>query len=154
MALEIERKFLVKGDFTPFIKKKVSIIQAYLCISEDRTIRVRIKDEEAFLTIKGASDKNGFSRHEFEYPISVSDAWELVKMSPFPVIEKERCYVPAGEYTFEIDIFHGVNEGLVLAELELPSENASYERPEWLGEEVTGNPRYYNAIMAQSANHS
>jgi CYTH domain-containing protein len=153
MYLEIERKFLVKGDFKPFVTRTVRIVQAYLCVSEQRTVRVRIKGARAFLTIKGASDANGFSRQEFEYEIPVADAEELLHLSPCPVIEKERHLVPYGNHTFEVDVFHGINEGLILAELELQSEHEAYERPEWLGEEVTGDKRYYNAFMAaQSAN--
>ncbi len=152
MALEIERKFLVKGDFTPFITHAVHIVQAYLCISEDRTIRVRIKGEKAFLTVKGAADNNGFSRLEFEYPIPVSDAREMIRMSPFPVIDKVRNYVPCAGHVFEVDVFSGLNEGLILAELELQDEKEEYVKPDWLGEEVTGNPEYYNAFMVQSAN--
>jgi CYTH domain-containing protein len=155
MALEIERKFLVKGDFKPFIAHTIRIVQGYLCISEQRTIRIRIKDNKAFLTIKGASNTNGFSRHEFEYEIPVEDAKELLQMSPYPIIEKERNLIPSKTHTFEVDVFHGVYEGLILAELELQSENETYEKPEWLGKEVTGNKQYYNAFMvAESANHS
>lgn len=154
MSLEIERKFLVKGDFKPHVTKSVRIAQAYLCVSKERTIRVRIKGKEAFLTIKGASDSNGFARQEFEYPVPVGDAREMMALSPFPMIEKERCYVPFGKHTYEVDIFHGVNEGFVLAELELESESESFERPDWLGEEVTGDLRYYNAFMAQTSSRS
>ncbi len=154
MAIEIERKFLVKGDFRPFVTHSAHIAQAYLCISEERTVRVRIKNDKAYLTIKGGSNSNGFSRREFEYEIPANDARELLKMSPFPIIEKERCYVPAGKHTFEIDIFTGINEGLILAELELESENEPFEKPDWLGEEVTGDKHYYNAFMAQTSNHS
>lgn len=153
MALEIERKFLVKGDFKPFITHTIRIVQGYLCISEQRTIRIRIKDNKAFLTIKGASNANGFSRHEFEYEIPVEDAKELLQMSPYPIIEKERNLIPSKTHIFEVDVFHGVYEGLILAELELQSEDEIYEKPEWLGEEVTGNKQYYNAFMvAESAN--
>ncbi|MDR2683004.1 MAG: CYTH domain-containing protein [Dysgonamonadaceae bacterium] len=155
MSLEIERKFLVKGDFKPFVACTVNIVQAYLCVSEQMTVRVRIKGDKAFVTIKGASDANGFSRHEFEYGIPVTDAEELLQMSPYPAIEKERHLVPCKNHIFEIDVFHGINEGVVLAELELQSENEAYEKPAWLGEEVTGDKRYYNAFMAvQSASRS
>lgn len=154
MALEIERKFLVVGDFLPFVTRKVQIAQAYLCVSKERTIRVRVKGEEAFLTIKGASNANGFSRLEFEYPVPVEDARQMIRLSPFPIIEKERCYVPVGQHVYEVDIFHGEKEGLVLAELELESETETFEKPDWLGQEVTGDERYYNAFMAQSSGRS
>jgi CYTH domain-containing protein len=154
VSLEIERKFLVKGDFKPFVIGAVKIVQAYLCVSEQRTIRIRIKGDKAFLTVKGASDANGFSRQEFEYEIPVADAEALLQMSPYLAIEKERNLVPWKNHVFEVDVFHGSNEGLILAELELQSEDEAYEKPEWLGEEVTGNRRYYNAFMAaQSTDH-
>lgn len=154
MALEIERKFLIKGDFRPYVTHSVRIAQAYLCVSKKSTIRIRIKGEEAFLTVKGASNAHGFARHEFEYAIPLADAQEMMRLSPFPAIEKERCYVPCGKHTYEVDVFHGEREGLVLAELELESEQEAFERPDWLGEEVTGDIRYYNAFMAQTASHS
>ena len=154
MALEIERKFLVKGDFSPFATHSVCIAQAYLCVSKERTIRIRIKGQEAFLTIKGAADANGFSRLEFEYPVPVEDAREMMSLSPYPAIEKERHYVPCGKHTYEVDVFTGVNAGLVLAELELESEQEPFEKPDWVGEEVTGDEHYYNAFMAQTSNRS
>ena len=154
MALEIERKFLVSGDFRPFATHSTYIAQAYLCVSVERTIRVRIKGQGAFITIKGASDANGFSRLEFEYAIPLEDAREMMSLSPFPVIQKERFYVPYGKHTYEVDVFHGQNEGLILAELELEHETESFEKPAWLGKEVTGDKRYYNAFMAQTSSHS
>ncbi len=147
MSIEIERKFLVKGDFLPFVKRKEKIVQAYLCASEERTVRIRIKGEAAFITIKGPSNKNGFSRCEFEYPVPVADAEEMLSLCYAGFIEKERHYVESGKHTFEVDVFHGANEGLILAELELESETEPYEKPDWLGEEVTGDERYYNAYL-------
>jgi CYTH domain-containing protein len=149
--IEIERKFLVKGDFLPFVDKKTSIVQGYLCGSKKRTVRVRIKDDSAFITIKGPSNENGFARAEYEYPIPVSDAVEIMKLSD-SIIEKERYYIPVKDgHTFEVDVFHGAHEGLIIAELELQSEDEVFEKPDWLGEEVTGDERYYNAYLAKHA---
>jgi len=145
--IEIERKFLVKGDFYPYAIKKVQITQGYLCASFERTVRVRLKDESAFITIKGPSGKNGFSRAEFEYAIPYADAVEIMKLC-WSTIEKERYYVPVGKHTFEVDVFHGAHEGLVIAELELPSENESFDHPDWLGKEVTGDKQYYNSYLS------
>ena len=148
MSIEIERKFLVKGDFLSSVKRKEKIIQAYLCASPGKAVRVRIKGEKAYFTIKGPSNSKGFSHAEFEYEIPVSDAEEILKLCDSGFIEKERHYVEFGGHTFEVDVFHGVNEGLILAELELESEKEPYEKPDWLGEEVTGDERYYNAYLA------
>jgi CYTH domain-containing protein len=146
--MEIERKFLVKGDFYPFVTKKERIVQAYLLATVERTVRVRIKGSEAFISIKGAAGKNGFSRLEFEYPIPMPDAEALMGLAQPGLIEKERHYVPYKAHLFEIDVFHGDKEGLVVAELELQSENEAFEKPDWLGEEVTFDRRYYNAYLA------
>lgn len=146
--IEIERKFLVKGDFLPFVIKKERIVQAYLCSSKERTVRVRIKGDSAYLTIKGETNENGFSRLECEYPIPVLDAEELLKIALPGLIEKERHYIPFGKHLFEVDVFHGKHEGLIIAEVELQSETESVEKPDWLGEEVTGQAKYYNAYLA------
>jgi len=151
--IEIERKFLLKGDFYPFATKKARIIQGYLCASLGRTVRVRIKDESAFITIKGPSGKTGFSRSEFEYAIPYPDAVEIMKLCR-STIEKERYYVPLGKHTFEVDVFHGTHEGLIIAELELSAENEPFDRPEWLGEEVTGDVRYYNSYLSSHPIHN
>ena len=151
---EIERKFLVKGDFYPYISKTVGIKQGYLCIAKGRTVRVRIKDDSGFITIKSPANTNGFSRLEFEYPVPLADAEAMLKLCPPIVIDKERHYVPVGNHTFEVDVFHGVHEGLVIAELELGSEEEAFVRPDWLGEEVTANKRYYNAYLSIPSNHS
>ncbi len=146
--IEIERKFLVKDDFSPYVTGTDRIVQAYLIAEEKRTVRIRIKGEKAFLTIKGAANKNGFSRIEFEYPIPVTDAEEMLKLAQPGCIEKERHYIPYKGHLFEVDVFHGKYEGLVIAELELQSEEEEFEKPDWLGEEVTGDERYYNAYLA------
>ncbi len=148
MGIEIERKFLVKGDFSSDVKRTERIVQAYLCSSPERTVRVRIKGDQGFLTIKGASDKNGFARSEFEYPIPAGDAEEILRLCPSGRIDKIRHYIDYKGHTFEVDVFSGKHEGLTLAELELSAEDEQYEKPGWLGEEVTGDLRYYNAIMA------
>jgi CYTH domain-containing protein len=150
--IEIERKFLVKGDFHSFAVKKSVIVQGYLCASVERSVRVRIKDDRAWLTVKGPANENGFSHAEFEYPIPLNDAGEMMQLGE-SVIEKDRYYVPVGKHTYEVDVFHGVYEGLVVAELELQSESEPFDKPEWLGEEVTGDERYYNAYLASNYNH-
>ncbi|MCL1937581.1 MAG: CYTH domain-containing protein [Candidatus Azobacteroides sp.] len=152
MSIEIERKFLVKGDFSSCVVKKEKIVQAYLAASRERTVRIRTKGDKAFLTIKGAANTNGFSHLEFEYPIPLQDAQEILKLAQTGWIEKERNYVPFENHLFEVDIFHGAHEGLILAELELSSENEVFEKPDWLGEEVTGEERYYNAWLAGNTN--
>ncbi|MDR1682691.1 MAG: CYTH domain-containing protein [Candidatus Symbiothrix sp.] len=149
MPIEIERKFLVKGDFHPFSSKKERIVQAYLSVDPERTVRIRIKGEKAFITIKGASNAKGFSRLEFEYPVPVSDAEKMLELAIFQIIDKERHYVPFNNHLFEVDVFHGNHEGLVIAELELTTENEAFDRPDWLGEEVTGDERYYNVYLAR-----
>ncbi|MDR0865532.1 MAG: CYTH domain-containing protein [Candidatus Symbiothrix sp.] len=146
--IEIERKFLVKGDFYPQVVKKERIVQAYLVSTLERTVRIRIKGENAFLTIKGAANENGFSRLEFEYPIPLADAQVMLELAQPGFIEKERNYVPFKNHLFEVDVFHGVHEGLIIAELELESEQEEFDKPDWLGEEVTGDERYYNAYLA------
>jgi len=152
MSIEIERKFLVTRDFMPFVSKTEKIAQGYLCASFERTVRVRLKGDSAFITIKGPSNENGFSRAEYEYSIPPADAEEMLKLCE-TIIEKERHYVPVGNHLYEVDVFHGVHEGLVIAELELQSEEEIFERPDWLGEEVTGDKRYYNAYLSQSNKH-
>lgn len=148
MPIEIERKFLVKGDFRPLALRRERIVQAYLVAEPERTVRVRIKGEQAYLTIKGPSNNNGFARAEYEYAIPVADAQSMLELALPSVIDKERYYVPWGGHTFEVDVFHGVHEGLVIAELELEREDEPFERPDWLAEEVTGQKEYYNAYLA------
>jgi CYTH domain-containing protein len=148
MPIEIERKFLVKGDFIPFSTKKERIVQAYLSVDPERTVRIRTKGEKAYITIKGASNANGFSRMEFEYPVPLEDAEKMLELAVSEKIDKERHYIPVENHVFEVDVFHGNHEGLIIAELELSSENEPFNRPNWLGEEVTGNEKYYNAYLA------
>jgi adenylate cyclase len=148
MAKEIERKFLVTGkSWRRRAGRGKSIRQAYLALTEASSVRVRIiGNAKAFLTIK--SSQSGVSRSEFEYPIPVKDAHALMKFRTGRVIEKRRHVVKAGKDCFEVDVFKGDHSGLVIAEIELSTERATFERPEWLGREVTGSRRYYNAHLA------
>lgn len=149
MATEIERKFLVKGDFGKYVTSSQRIVQGYICSQPGRTVRVRIRGEKGFLTIKGASDEKGLSRHEFEYEIPLADGEELLKLCEPGTIDKIRNLIPVGRHTWEVDVFHGDNEGLILAEIELAEENEPFERPEWLGREVSGDRRYYNSMLTK-----
>ena len=149
MATEIERKFLVTGDFSRQVISAQRIVQGYICSQPGRTVRVRIRGEEGFLTIKGASDEKGLSRYEFEQKIPLADAEELLKPCEPGAIDKMRNLVPAGKHTWEIDVFHGENEGLILAEIELASEDEPFERPDWIGQEVSGDRRYYNSMLTK-----
>ena len=151
MATEIERKFLVTGDFSRQVTSAQRIVQGYICSQPGRTVRVRIRGEEGFLTIKGASDEKGLSRYEFEQKIPLADAEELLKLCEPGAIDKMRNLVPAGKHTWEIDVFHGENEGLILAEIELASEDEPFERPDWIGQEVSGDRRYYNSMLTKHA---
>ena len=149
MNREIERKFLVKGDFEKEVTCRKRIVQGYICAEKDRAVRVRIQGEECFLTIKGASDESGLSRYEFEQQITQTDAEELLKLCLPGIIDKVRHWISVGNHIWEVDVFRGDNEGLVLAEIELSSEEETFELPTWAGEEVTGDPRYYNAMLSQ-----
>ena len=149
MAQEIERKFLLRGAFRHLATQATRITQGYLSPVPERTVRVRIRGDKGYLTIKGAGSVSGMSRYEWEQEISLRDAEELLKLCERGVIDKTRYLIPAGRHTFEIDEFHGANEGLVMAEIELDSEDEDFPRPEWLGEEVTGDSRYYNSALAR-----
>ncbi|MEG9327587.1 CYTH domain-containing protein [Salinimicrobium catena] len=148
---EIERKFLVPA-IQPVMEeafRQTRILQGYLNSDPDRTVRVRIKGSEAFLTVKGRSSKSGMSRFEWEKEISVPEAEDLLKICEPGAIEKVRYEVKAGEHVFEVDEFFGANEGLLLAEIELSSEEDTFEEPTWLGKEVTGNKMYYNSYLSK-----
>ncbi|MBO6247855.1 MAG: CYTH domain-containing protein [Bacteroidales bacterium] len=147
MALEIERKFLVKGDFKKEAHKAYHIVQGYISPIPGKSVRVRIRDNEGFLTIKGKRSSSGLSRFEWEKPISLEEATELLNLCDSKVIDKTRHLVKAGDHTFEVDEFHGDNEGLVVAEVELGSEDEAFDRPDWLGEEVSADPRYRNSAL-------
>ncbi len=151
MAQEIERKFLVKGDYKGLVTKETRITQGYLSSVPERTVRVRIKGDKGFLTIKGIGSKSGASRFEWEKEISVEEASTLLEICEPGVIDKSRFIVPEKTgLEFEVDEFYGENEGLTVAEIELPSEDFSFEKPEWLGEEVTGDVRFYNAMLMKN----
>ena len=148
---EIERKFLVKGDFKPFVTKQTKIVQGFLSTVPERTVRVRIKDTQGFLTIKGIGNASGASRYEFEKEISVQEAQDLMAICEPGVIDKTRFIVPADNgLVFEVDEFYGENEGLTVAEIEIPSEDTSFIKPEWLGEEVTGDVKYFNSMLMKN----
>lgn len=147
MAIEIERKFLVDGDFKKEATTCIHIVQGYLSSDPRRTVRVRIYGDKAFLTIKGCSDKEGLARFEWERVIDIQDAGQLLALCEPGVIDKTRHLVSVGEHTYEVDEFHGENEGLLVAEIELVSQDEEFERPQWLGREVTGDKRYYNSML-------
>lgn len=146
-GLEIERKFLVKGDWKPFADSKTHIEQGYFATEPGRTVRVRIRDDKGYLTIKGPSKKDGLARYEFETEISLEDAREMMSLCMPGRVNKDRYLVRSGKHTIEVDEFFGDNEGLVLAEIELENENEPYEKPDFLGKEVTGDYHYYNKYM-------
>jgi len=147
MAQEIERKFLVKGEFKSLAYSQSHIVQGYISSAHGRTVRIRIRDEKGYLTIKGASNISGTSRYEWEKEIPFSEAQELMKLCEPGIIDKTRYLVKSGKHTFEVDEFYGENEGLILAEVELGSEDELYEKPSFIGEEVTGDIRYYNSNL-------
>jgi adenylate cyclase len=149
MATETERKFLVRGDFRHLAVKTISITQAYLLKDPQKTIRLRIADDKAYLTIKTPLTSESITRNEWEYQIPVEDASAIMMICLPGKIVKTRYHIPSGRHIFEVDVFHDKNEGLVIAEIELSSEDEEYPVPDWLGEEVTGNPSYYNSNLVK-----
>lgn len=148
--IEIERKFLVKNNsFKENAFTQNQIAQGYLSSVPERTVRVRIKGEKGFLTIKGASNKAGLSRFEWEKEIPLDEAKNLLQLCEEGVINKTRFEIKSGNHTFEVDEFYDENKDLVIAEIELNSEADTFEKPDWLGEEVTGDVRYYNAYLSK-----
>jgi len=147
MATETERKFLVKGEFRHLSVRKIEMIQMYLTIDPKKTIRLRIADDKACLTVKSRPHLNTITRSEWEFDIPLTDAKEMINICLPGRIVKTRYLVPAGKHTYEIDVFHDKNEGLVVAEIELHFDDEQFEKPDWLGEEVTGLPQYYNANL-------
>jgi adenylate cyclase len=146
MGQEIERKFLLAGDGWRGLTEGIVYRQGYLCASKERSVRIRIAGDKGFLTIKGATI--GAVRSEYEYEIPLDDARSLLnELCPQPQIEKKRYTIPFRSFTWEIDEFFGLNAGLIVAEIELEAEDQIFERPEWIGKEVTGDPRYYNAAL-------
>ncbi|MPM07537.1 Inorganic triphosphatase [bioreactor metagenome] len=151
MAQEIERKFLVKSeDFKKEASKETRITQGYLSSVPERTVRVRIKGNRGFITVKGVGSASGASRFEWEMEIPVNEVEDLLKICEPGVIDKTRYEIKAGKHTFEVDEFYGDNNGLVVAEVELDSESELFVKPDWLGEEVTGDTRYYNSMLMKS----
>lgn len=150
MGKEIERKFLVAGDYKPHVSKSTKIVQGYLSSVPERAVRVRIKGDKGFLTIKGIGSASGASRYEWEREISVKDATDLLELCEPGAIDKTRYIVKSGKHKFEVDEFYGDNEGLTVAEVELESEDEAFEKPEWLGAEVTGEVKYYNAMLMKN----
>ena len=147
MPVEIERKFLVQGDYKSLAVSHSRIRQGYICSSRGRTVRVRLRDDKGYLTIKGPSLNGGLSRYEFEKEISVGEALSLLCLCEPGMVDKIRWLVPVGKHVFEVDEFFGDNEGLVVAEVELAEETEDFERPAFLGMEVTGDRRYYNSSL-------
>ncbi len=148
MALEIERKFLVLDDsYKHEAFSKSHIQQGYICSERGRTVRIRIRNERAYITIKGPSLNGGLSRYEFEQEIPLDDARKLLTLCDPGIIDKTRWLVKSGRHTFEVDEFAGDNEGLTVAEVELASEDEAFEKPAFIGQEVTGDRRYYNSQL-------
>jgi CYTH domain-containing protein len=150
-GMEIERKFLVRGDdYKHRAHKSYRIKQGYISSGNGRTVRVRIRDDQGFLTIKGPSFDGGLSRYEFEKEITLQEAEQLFRLCEPGVIDKTRYLVSSGPHTFEVDEFYGDNEGLVMAEVELSSPDEPYEKPDFIGQEVTGDRRYYNSHLRRN----
>lgn len=148
MAVEIERKFLVLDDsFKHEAFSSSHIVQGYICSERGRTVRIRIRDEKGYITIKGPSVDGGLSRYEFEQEIALDDARQLMKLCDPGIIDKRRYLVRAGKQTFEVDEFYGDNEGLVMAEVELSAADEAFVKPAFIGQEVTGDRRYYNSQL-------
>jgi CYTH domain-containing protein len=148
--IEIERKFLVTSeDFKTGAIKQTRIIQGFLNTDPKRTVRVRLKGDKGFLTVKGKSSANGLTRFEWEKDISKTEAEALLDLCEEGVIDKMRYEVKQGLHIFEVDEFSGENEGLIMAEVELEHEDESFEHPQWLGKEVTGDIKYYNSQLSK-----
>lgn len=150
MAVEIERKFLVDGEFRHIAESSVRVVQGYLSSVPERTVRVRVYGDRGFITVKGKGSASGMSRFEWEKEISREEAMGLLEICEAGVIDKTRHILRAGDHVYEVDEFHGDNEGLVIAEIELSSEDEGFERPDWLGREVTGDSRYYNSMLSSN----
>ncbi len=147
--LEIERKFSVKStNFLANAKESYKITQGYLNTDKNRTVRIRIKGEKGFITVKGLSSADGLSRFEWEKEINIKDAEALLLLCEDFVIDKTRYLIPFDTIVFEVDVFEGANEGLVIAEVELETKDQQFDKPEWLGQELTGDERFYNAYLS------
>jgi len=151
MAIEIERKFLVSSlEFKKDAHLNSKIKQGFLNRDPMRTVRVRLKNQSGFLTVKGQSSENGMSRYEWEKEISKVDAESLLLLCEEGTIDKTRYEISIGKHLFEVDEFHGDNSGLIIAEVELNTVDETFKKPDWLGEEVTGNPKYYNSQLSKN----
>lgn len=152
MNKEIERKYLVISEFKKYAIASYKISQGYLSSNPERTVRIRIKEDQGYITIKGASNNSGTSRFEWENKISVQDAKELLQLTEPGCIEKIRFIIPANNgLFFEVDEFLAENTGLIVAEIELPSEDTLFDKPKWLGKEVTGDVKYYNSYLSKKS---
>jgi adenylate cyclase len=149
MPIEIERKFLAGKGYKEAAFDQNEVAQGYLSAVPDRTVRIRIKGELGFITIKGRINSSGMSRYEWEKEIPLSEARELLLLCEPGVVEKTRYLVRSGKHVWEVDEFHGENDGLVMAEIELSSEDEPFVSPDWLGVEVTGDIRYHNSHLAR-----
>ena len=149
--IEIERKFLlISDDYRAEASSIITMTQGYLNSDPERSVRIRLTDQSGFITVKGKSNESGLSRFEWEKEISKSDAEALLKLCEKTIISKTRYEVAVGNHLFEVDEFLGDNKGLVMAEVELGSEDEKFSKPDWLGEEVTGDLKYYNSNLSNS----
>ncbi len=149
--IEIERKFLVTSEaFKSLAHSKHTIAQGYLNSNPERTVRIRIRGESGFLTIKGKGSETGMTRFEWETEISLLEAKPLLALCEKGVIHKTRYEVKVGKHVYEVDVFSDDNQGLIIAEIELTSESETFEKPDWIGKEVTNDNRYYNAYLSQN----
>ncbi|MBB6463175.1 CYTH domain-containing protein [Flammeovirga kamogawensis] len=149
-SLEIERKFLVNSFDPSLASKSFRIVQGYITAEKTKTVRVRIKGQKGFITIKGQSSDDGLSRFEWEKEIPVSEVEALLKLCEPGLIDKTRYEIPVGNHIYEVDIFEGDNKGLIVAEVELSSTDETFKKPDWLGQEVTGDNKYYNAMLMKT----
>lgn len=149
MNYEIERKFLVVGDYKSHAFNHYRLVQGYLSSVLERVVRIRIQGDTAYLTIKSTVSDSEFTRYEWEREISLEDAEEMLKFCEKEIIEKTRYLIKVGAHLFEVDEFYGNNQGLVVAEVELASEDEVFEKPDWLGQEVTSENRYYNSMLVK-----
>jgi len=149
---EIERKFLVLSEaFKKEAHKRTRIVQGFLNTNPERTVRVRIQGNDGFLTIKGKANKSGLTRFEWEKQIPLAEAESLLHLCEPGIIEKNRYEISVDGHTYEVDDFLGENEGLIVAEIELTSETESFQKPDWLGKEVTGDEKYYNSNLSKNS---
>ena len=149
--IEIERKFLVNSDaYRAEASSIITITQGYLNSDPERSVRIRLTDQSGFITVKGKSNESGLSRFEWEKEISKTEAEALLKLCEKTIISKTRYEVAVGNHLFEVDEFSGDNKGLVMAEVELGSEDEKFSKPDWLGEEVTGDLKYYNSNLSNA----